>query len=219
MIGISTDSIQLAKDRKIDCIDGWINALAILVYIDIFLGVLQQQGEQVDKVLDNFTIGYLIQFIVGAIFCILVVKFLTILLYILYLGVIAEYVEKLVSFRERQDSAVSIYKLKEYAMMNNNDVVARIADEAEKKETKYLRNTLVKVGTIILICFDFYYGGAYIPNIISDPSTHLVIVIACILICIGLLQSLYEREAQVFIFSDELRKKIVGRNKSIIDDV
>lgn len=200
MIGISTGSIQLTKDRKIDCIDGWINALAILVYIDIFLGFLQQQGEQVDKVLDNFTIGYLIQFIIGAIICILVVKFLTIILYILYLGVIAKYVEKLFPLHERQDSAVSIYKLKEYAMMNNNDVVARIVNEAEKKETTYLRNTLVKVGTIILICFDFYYKGAYIPEIISDPSARLVTVIICVFICISLLQYLYGREAQVYIF-------------------
>ena len=210
MIGISTDSIQLAKDRKIDCIDGWINALAILVYIDIFLGLLQQRGGQVDEILNNFTIGYLIQFIIGAIICILVVKFLTIILYVLYIGVIAEYIENLFPLRESQDNAVSLYKLKEYAMMNNNDVVARIADEAEKKEAKYLRNTLVKVGTIILICFDFYYGGAYIPNIISDPSACLVIVIICVFISIGLLQSLYGREAQVFINSEELRKKIAG---------
>lgn len=218
MIDINTDSIQLAKERKIDCIDGWVNSLAILVYIDIFLGRLQQQGEQIEEVLNNFTISYLIQFIVGAIVCIIIVKILTFSIYATYLGLIAQYIEKLFPFHEHQDSAVSAYKLKEYAMMNNNDVVARIADEAEKKEKKYLRNTLVKVGTIILICSDLCYGGAYIPKINSEPSGRLLIVIICILICIGLLQSLYGREAQVLIFSDELRKKIAGRNKSIIED-
>lgn len=218
MIGINMDSIQLTKDRKIDCIDGWVNALAILVYIDLFLGMLQQRGEQIEEVLNNFTISYLIQFIVGAIVCIIIIKVVTFSIYALYLGVIAQYVENLFPFREHQDSAVSVYKLKEYAMMTNNDVVARIADEAEKKEKKYLRNTLIKVGTLILICFDFYYGGAYIPTIISNPFTRLAIIIICILICIGLLQSLYSREARVFIFSEKLRKQIIGQNKSYIDD-
>lgn len=218
MIGINTDSIQLTKERKIDCIDGWVNVLAILVYIDIFLGTLQQQGEQIEEVLNNFTINYLILFIVGVIFCIMMVKFLTFSIYALYLGVIAQYIETLFPFHEHQDNVVSAYKLKEYAMMTNNGVVARIADEAEKREKKYLRNTLIKVGTLILICFDFYHGGAYIPKITSDPSARLAIVVICILICIGLLQSLYGREAHVFIFSDKLHKQIVEQNKLHIED-
>lgn len=216
MMGINIDLIQLVKERKIDCIDGWINALAILVYIDIFLGILQQRGEQIEKISDNFTLGNLILFIIVAIVCVLVIKVITFSLYVLYLGIIAQYVEKFFYPREHHDYAVSVDKLREYAMMNNNKVVAEIADEAEKKETKHLRNTLVIVGTLILICFDIYQKGTFLSKIATEPFDRLAIIVVCILIGVGLLQSLYGRKAQVFIFSDELREKIEGRKKTYI---
>ena len=216
MIGFYKDSIQQAKEQKIDCIDGWVKTLAILVYIDIFLGIIKQKGEHIERLLDNFSIGYLIQFIIGAIICIITIKFLTIILYFLYSMIVAQYIDKLFPKDESQESSVSVFILKEYAMITNNDVIAKIADEAERKNKKKFRNTLTIVGTLILICFDFYLEGAFIPKMTTNPFDSLAVIILCVLICLGLLQYLYRWDNQVFIYSDELRNKIFRESKLII---
>lgn len=218
MIGINKDSIQLAKEQKIDCIDGWVNILAILVYIDIFLGIIKLRGESIERILDNFSIGYLIQFIIGAIICIIIIKWLTIVLYILYSMIIANYVDKLFPDEESQESSVSVFILKEYAMITNNDVIARIADEAEKMNKKKFRNRLTIVGTLILICFDFCLEGAFIPKMATNPFDCLAVIVLCVFISLVLMHSLYRRNNQVFIYSNELLKKIVGDRNSIIKD-
>lgn len=220
MSDITANSIQIVKKQKIYCIDGWVNALAILLYIDIFLGLLQQQGKQIDGILNNLTFQILILFVIGAIFCILITKFFTFSTYALYSTFCAKYVEKIFPFpfQENYISIVPAHKVKEYAMINNNDVLAKIAIKAEEKEEMYLRNTLTIIGSLYLFCLDLYFKGAYFPIIIPSSYSRPAIVFICAIISMFLLQSLYNRNAQILISSDKLRNQIMEQNKSHIED-
>lgn len=133
----------------------------------------------------DLTLINLIPFVILGISCIWTVKFFTCILFALCTLTVPLIGKYIFLFKNEE---VSIFTLKEYAMITNNTVIAQIVSDIEMQKSRKVKSALGKVGAIILCLVDLF-AGAFMPKSVPNflaPSEIVVICIFCSFSAFGL---------------------------------
>lgn len=197
------DLIALFDNHKIYDTDIWTNVLILLVFTDLYLGVCCPQKEP-GITFQDLTLINLIPFVILGISCIWTVKFFTCILFALCTLTVPLIGKYIFLFKNEE---VSIFTLKEYAMITNNTVIAQIVSDIEMQKSRKVKSALGKVGAIILCLVDLF-AGAFMPKSVPNFLAPSEIVVICIFALLVLLVYSCKIKIQGVYLSNDLRSKI-----------
>lgn len=181
--------------------DTWIRLVAILLFVDIFLGMNFQDKTFDLNAFNDLAIYFKI--IVGAIFYITFLKYSPYLILIIY---VSTHLIDLFDETRKDENQVSCHDLHEYSMITNNVVVARIADKLKKEEESNRSNIMFAIGTILMFYMDLWLG-VYLSELFHGVL--LIITVPVMIIVIGFLLNLLGKiNSNEYIYSTEFRDEI-----------
>lgn len=201
MLSEIKDLVGDSFKRNIFLYDTWIRLVAILLFVDIFLG-MNFQEKIIDLNAFNDLVFYF-KIIVGAIFYITVLKYAPYLILIIY---VSTHLIDLFDETRKDVNQVSCHDLHEFSMITNNVVVARIADNLKKEEESTRSNIMFAIGTILMFYMDLWLG-VYLRELFHGIL--LIITVPVMIIVIGFLLNLLGKiNSNKYIYSTEFRDEI-----------
>lgn len=201
---------NIIKEKEIFSYNIWFRILGILLYTDFYLSISQSfLGYAINKYTDILSLPFILWYSAGIILIIFLTSLLALSFYTLYAQI---YINRR-SPRKISELEFTATRINEYAMKNNNAIVAEKVREYERNKSENFINTLTKIGVIIFFCFDMFWKNTCVYKTTGENMSFQIgiVIVVCVPTICFLAQSLCIKEIDdttMSIYSKKLRESI-----------